>query len=614
MKISIIIVVFFVVCYPIGLAQVDINNKILLAQSFEQAGDFDKAIDLYEEIFSIQPHNYQVFESLNRVYLQAKKYDKSIKLIESKIKANASDVNLYGLLGSTYYLKGDEKKAFDIWEEGIKIAPENSMHYRIIANFAIQRRSFDKAVEYLKRGKSISQNPDIFSYDLANLFSLLMRYKEAAEEYCFLLNVQPSQLSVIENRILSYSNKPNALNETIEAIESWRKKDNIGFQYLLARLYVEAKLFEKAFLLYNKIDEQQQNNGLELYNFAQLLYREGEYSLAVKVYEDIIIKYPQSQYVSSSKLGLAKSLESILESEIHSQSPPWKPLNKSLIIDSSRTKKVVSSYLEIANLFPNSEVAIEAYFRIGMIFFTMQNNTNEAKKYFEKILSDSPMSRFAIESSEQLGKIYLVDGDLEKSKSYFENILKNGRASEERKNYANYQLAKLNFYLGNFGEARTILSNVTSNLKDNSANDAIELSIILNTSFNDSSNLAKFGMAEFLTEQKKFLESSALYSQISSDPNAFVLYQICKIRESEVEIAMDNYDKAITLLEKISLEAEKNIYADKALYLMGKIYQYGNKNFTKAIEYYEKLLTKFPNSLYLDDARDKIKELRDKLS
>lgn len=598
----------------LGFTQVDINNKIMLAQSFEQVGDFDKAIGLYEEIFSVQPHNYQVFESLNRVYLQAKKYDNSIKLIESKIKSNQGDVNLYGMLGSTYYLKGDEKKAFDIWEEGIKIAPDNSMQYRIIANFAIQRRAFDKAVDFLKRGKAIAQNPDIFSYDLANLFSLLMRYKEAAEEYCFLLNLQPAQLNAIENRILSYSNKPNALKETIEAIENWRKKDNISFNYLLARLYVEAKSFDKAYALYIKIDEQQKSKGQELYNFAQVLYNEEEYSLASKVYEDIINKYPQSQYASSSKLGFVKSLESILESEINSESPSWKPLNKSFIVDSSRTKKVINSYIEIASLYPNSEVAFEAFFRIGKINHTMQKNIDEAKKYFEKILNDAPMSRFAIESAEQLGKIYLIEGSLEKSKSYFESIVKNGRASEERKNYANYQIARINFYLGKFEEARTILGNVISNLKDNSANDAIELSILLNTTISDSSNLAKFGKAEFLTEQKKFLEASELYSQISSDPNSFVLQHLCKIRQAEVELAMDNYDNSITLLEKISSEAEKNIYADKALYLMARIYQYGKRNYTKALEYYESLLAKFPNSLYLDEARDRIKELRDKLS
>jgi outer membrane protein assembly factor BamD (BamD/ComL family) len=81
-----------------------------------------------------------------------------------------------------------------------------------------------------------------------------------------------------------------------------------------------------------------------------------------------------------------------------------------------------------------------------------------------------------------------------------------------------------------------------------------------------------------------------------------------------MEIAMDNYDKSIALLTGIADETVKNIYADKALYLIGRIYQFGINNVPKAVEIYEKLLAKFPDSLYLDEAREEIKKLRNKLS
>ena len=177
MKIAIIATITFVILNQSIVSQVDINNKIMLAQSFEQAGDYDKAAVLFEEIYSLQPQNYQVFESLNRVYVQAKKYESSVKLIESRLKQNSKDINLYGMLGTTYYLMGDEQKAYETWERGIRISPENQMNYRVIANYAIQRRVFDKAIEYFKKGKAVSQNPDLFSYDLANIYSLTMQFK-----------------------------------------------------------------------------------------------------------------------------------------------------------------------------------------------------------------------------------------------------------------------------------------------------------------------------------------------------------------------------------------------------------------------------------------------------
>src|SRR3989339_2042192 len=111
MKITYLTIITFLFFGSTILPQVDINNKIMLAQSFEQAGDYDKAAKLFEEIYSLQPQNYQIFESLNRVYVQSKKYESSAKLIESRIKNSPQDVNLYGMLGTTYYLMGDEQKA-----------------------------------------------------------------------------------------------------------------------------------------------------------------------------------------------------------------------------------------------------------------------------------------------------------------------------------------------------------------------------------------------------------------------------------------------------------------------------------------------------------------------
>lgn len=597
-----------------ALSQIDINNKIMLAQSYEQAGDYEKAAVLFEEIYTLQPNNYQVFESLVRVYIQFKKYESAVALIQSKIKSNPLDINLYGMIGSTYYLMGDENKAYEIWEQGIKTQPDNQMSYRVIANFAIQRRAFDKAIEYLNRGKAVSQNPELFSYDLANIYSLTMQYKEAAEEFCILLEKQPSQLSAIENRILTYSNKPSALSQTIEVIEKWKRKDNPSFDYLLARLYVEAKSFDKAYSLYLKIDEKQNNKGAELYNFAQLVFNEGEYELTAKVYEDIVKKYPQSQFSAGSKLGYAKTLEAILEKEYAARYPSWKPLSQPISIDSIKVINVIKSYEDLTSIYPNSEIAFESYFRIGKLYFTRLNNLIRAKGYFEKILSNASMSRFAVESSEQLGRIYLIEGNLGSAREKLEWIASNGRASEENRNFANYNLARLDFYEGNFETAKSQLSKVIAQLKDNIANDAIELSLLLNTASGDSSDLAKFGKAEFFCDQRKFKEAAELYSNIADDPNAFILHHICKINQAEAELAMDNFDKSIELLIKITDEAEKNIYADKALYLTARIYEFGKNNIPKAIECFESLLAKFPNSLYLDDAREAIKELKNKLS
>ncbi|MDP2365036.1 MAG: tetratricopeptide repeat protein [Ignavibacteria bacterium] len=238
----------------------------------------------------------------------------------------------------------------------------------------------------------------------------------------------------------------------------------------------------------------------------------------------------------------------------------------------------------------------------------------EAEKNLKIITDDYPMSKFASLAFIELGNIKMQQAKLDEAEKHFQSVVKLQRANPEDKSFANYQLARIFSFRNNFESARNNLITVMGNLKDNIANDAIELSILLNTAKNDSSNLSLYCSAEFLTEQKRFNEAKEMYLQLSQNPQAFVFNSIAKLRTAEMLTAKDDYLNAISNLTIIVDEAEKNIYADKALYLQGQIYQFGLKDSAKAVESYESLLAKFPKSLYLDEARQNIIELKKKLS
>ncbi|RPI65699.1 MAG: hypothetical protein EHM47_18360, partial [Ignavibacteriales bacterium] len=104
-----------------------------------------------------------------------------------------------------------------------------------------------------------------------------------------------------------------------------------------------------------------------------------------------------------------------------------------------------------------------------------------------------------------------------------------------------------------------------------------------------------------------------IFKEIASDQQGFVLQHRAKLKEAEIELAAGRIEESILLLQEISSENEKNIFADKALFLLGKLYQYGLKDDIQASEMYESLLAKFPNSLYLDEAREEIIKIREKV-
>lgn len=594
-------------------SQQDMMNRFMLGQNYEQAGEFEKAKQIFEELYQQQSENFQFFDAINRIYIQLKEYDKSIIIIEQKLNKNQQDINLYGLLGKTYYLQGDEQRAFETWDEALKIFPENPTSYRTMANYAIERRAFEKAIEYLSKGKTVTEDPRIFSFDLANIYSLTMRYKDAAREYCFLIASHPNQYPLIESKILSYINKPDALEQTIDVVEDYDKGDLLEFDYLLARLMMEKDELDKAFEIYLEIDEKKNNLGADLYNFANFAYMEKEYELASKVFNEVIKRYPNSPVISSAKLGYAKTMEGALNKKYDENDNSWKPFYKLNEINSEEVEKVVSAFNELAEKYPHTDVAGESLLRIGNIYLYRKNDLTSAEKYFNLLIKDYRNSQFVFDAYKELAEINLIRDNLNSAEQNLSKIVESNRAGEDQKNLARYKLAKVKFYQGDISSAKNLLNNILNNLKDNIANDAIDLSLLLNTNMNDSSNLLIFAKAEKLLAQGKYEEASTLFKEISSNQQGFVLQHRAKLRTAEIEIANGSLDESISVLLEISSDKERNIYADKALFLLGRIYQYGLKDDIKASEMYESLLAKFPNSLYLDDAREEIIKIRDKV-
>jgi len=328
--------------------------KLSLAESYERSGDLVNAAKIYEELHQLAPRNNLYFESLNRTYVSLKNYAASVNLIETELSHRPMDISLYGLLGSTYYLIGNEEKAYQVWDEPFTFLEPNPIHYRVIANYALERRAFEKAIDIYIKGKEIAEDKTIFSYDLALLYSITMQFEKAAEEYCFILMFDPGQLENVKSKLIASTNNPNALKLAIDVVERYAGEDNLSIMYLLAKLNIENKDFEKAYKLYLEIDKKFSKQGMELYGYADFLYREDEYELSGLVYEKIIELYPNTQLIPLAKLGYAKSSEAILMKEYLKELPVWKPYFEIKPFESGDVEVVIDAFTEVAQLYNNT--------------------------------------------------------------------------------------------------------------------------------------------------------------------------------------------------------------------------------------------------------------------
>lgn len=587
-------------------------NQYMLAEQYEQIGDFSKAIEILEQLYQRQSHNQNYFNKLYNLYLLTKRYETAIRLIEHQQSKNPEDLTYYGLLGSVYYLMGNINLAKEKWEIPIKKDPSNPHIYKMMANYAIERRAFEIAIEYLIAGKNKSSDKTIFSLELSELFFITMQYESAIKQLCELLLKNPEMYSLVENRIFVYLNNPDVIIDAIKIVDKYQNQ-GISFKNLLAKLYTESKEFTKAFDLYKEIEKLQPTEGQQLLNYAYFLTNENEIFLAQKVFEYIYNTTENRHFKAAAKLGLAKTLESNLWSEFYKSNDVWKKYYKTKYFLEAETKKAVESFEKIIELYKHSDLAIESLYSLGRIKSHIDNQTHKAESIFNEIISNYPTSRFYGKSLLELALLKIKSNDLSEAEKLLKKLESTLIPFNDENWTALFYLTKLYTLKGDFSLASENLRKITDYTKNDLTNDALEYSLLFNTSQNDSLNLIKFTESEILIIQQKFYEAQINFDEILKNSHSLVLSQFAKLKSAEMDIALNNYSSAKKKLVEIYNIKGKSIFSDKALYLKAKISEYGLNDPLKAIEYHQILLMEFPNSIYVNESREELKRLNNKI-
>jgi tetratricopeptide (TPR) repeat protein len=169
MKMKITILILVVLIFTVQAQQRN-DQKFSLAQSYEQIGDYNSSVKLYEELYQSDPSNSQYIDALYRIYTQLKNYAALVNILDERIKQKPDDIETYGMLGSTYYLMGNEEKASEVWNEPFKSGNVNPVFYRVVGNYAVDRRAFEIAINLYEQGKNASDDKVLYAFDLARLY------------------------------------------------------------------------------------------------------------------------------------------------------------------------------------------------------------------------------------------------------------------------------------------------------------------------------------------------------------------------------------------------------------------------------------------------------------
>lgn len=587
------------------------QNIVRLAQAFEQQGDYERALQLYQDLYSKDTNNYPYFDALRRMYVQVKNYDEAIVLSNRRLRTTPFDYTLKANIGTLYAMSGKQAEAESVWNSILQSSNKNQMFFRAVANEQANQRLFDQAIATYLRGRNEIGDRFIFANELGYLYSFMMDYENSIREYLKMIQQNELQFDFVQSRLSAIVTRNEGLHAAVKVVDGEvNSRQTIPLLRIQLWLYMEENRYTDAFTVAKKIETLVNSNGVEIFQFAERVFREKEYIISAQAYQLALNGRLPVQHKPQAKFGFARCMEE-LSARGDSVASLRRKNNISMLETQPTFSGAIDLYAQLAKEFPFSNIAANSLYRIGMIRYKQLFDLDGALTMFDSVLTLSPAGPMIPTVLSTIGDINIAQGKLDDAQKRFTMMSTSPYSNHEQQSLARFRLAELQFFQHNFDSTLAALQPLTQNLKADETNDALILQyFITENQFQFRDALKQFARAELLMRQFKISQARNEFTAIVNIYPAAPLADDALIRTAECQIQLGQFHQALAsyqqLLNDFTLSTEK----DKTYFRIGELYQMFLNDKQKAIKAYEVILEQYPFSLFVDEARKRIRLLR----
>jgi tetratricopeptide (TPR) repeat protein len=601
---------FFIAVLLLGFSTVSgqrkpsaLQTKSSLALRYYNAKDYEKAVPLLYDIYKTS-YSTTYFRFYINSLIQLEKYEEAERKIQKEIKKQRTPKpELY--IGWGYLLKveGKVNESVQKYNEAIKKIANNKGQYLTVANAFLSWGEYEHAKKTYLRGREKLAGKR-FSYELARVYSYLRDYKNMMEEYLNLLRESPKQLPRIQSSLSSAMRLDidNELREKfrIQVLKRIQTEPQIiGYNRLLIWFLLQEKKFSSALRQSIALDQRTGEEEVQILQLGSMALKNKIYAEAKKAFEYILAKGEGNSYYSKAYLLNLHTLYLQFTTEFPD--------------DIEQGKKLAFNFNVGLDFLGISPATISLILENAHLQAFYLNQTDAAIEILErglKIPRLKPVQWGKLKT--ELADIYVYSNDPWEATLIYSQVIE-GNKKNSLGDEVKLKKAKLGYYLGNFSWAKAQLDVLKASTSKLTANDAMELSLLINSNLNEDTTaipLQMFARADLLFFRNKDSLALATLDSISEKFPYNTLVDNILFRKAKIEISQQNYKQAATYLEKIIDEFSYELLADDALFMLAEIYHYNLNDGEKAKKLYKEMLTQFPGSVFTDESREKYRELR----
>ncbi|MFQ6609299.1 MAG: tetratricopeptide repeat protein, partial [Fidelibacterota bacterium] len=467
----------------------------------------------------------------------------------------------------------------------------------------------DEGVEYLHKFRNLSGNPQFYSLEMGTYFSLQMSWENSIDEYLNYLSGRSPQFSIVSERILSMPEDENIQSMIRQKLETSPLSDA---KFILSDLYFKNREFKKAYdvLISNHASDER------LLKFGDDLLFVKEFDLADSVMNNILLTSKDEKVLESAIFKIAqiyedRTLRSLNLLPISGLfrgnqffASPFLRIDESQSLAIYKAMSIYDSLKTVTN-------SIEAAFKLGEIRFRALNDLDGAENQFNELILISGTHPFKLKSFIRTIDILLAKGDLSGAETKITDALKNSSFVRSLGRDANSELEmklmQVYFYEGKLEELDSLSAIMMKNLPSGNdrVNDILELSGLSISLKNNEDFFNQFAEVQLKIHQNKRTEairSLQELTEIEKSPNlGLVYYQYAQLLLLQGETSRT--------LEMLDLIPGDSPYASLGLIMKGEVEDYILNDLSTSIDTYLLFLEKYPDSIYYDDIRMRLREL-----
>jgi tetratricopeptide (TPR) repeat protein len=582
------------------------NEKIELAQEYDDKGEITKAKALYDELAG-NKKNIPVIHSRYMRLLLDNGYVKEAEDYVDKVLKYYPENFIYRLdAGITYLRQGKDENAHKYFEDVIEEVKTDPYKVRIVASHFIKNELIEEAVEVYEAGRDTDSDVGQYALELANVYRRLNEKDKMIEEYLKYAEQDQSHVNYVKNVLQNVLTEEEDLLSLADKLFAYVQEypDKQLYNELLIWVNLQQKNFYGAFIQAKAIDRRNRSEGEKVMEVAAIAMENQDYRNALKMYDYLIEKYPKSAtYIIASRMKI-KAREELVKTDY--------PVSQEEIVNLINDYQVFIDE-NMQSPVGTNNTTLEAMRSQALLYAFYLDEKEKAIEILQRVVDNSKAKReLKAMCKLDLGDIYLLIDQSWESTLLYSQVEKAHK--EEPVGYeAKLRNAKLSYYKGEFSLAQEHLDVLKLATTREIANDAMSLSILIqNNTVLDTTDQAmkEYAGVELLLFQNNPNEAMfKLDSMLKSSPSHSLADEIHWLM-AKITMQMGKFEESLEHLDVIEKSYNYDILGDDALYMKGKIYEEQLKEKDEAMEVYASFLKEYPGSIYVADVRKRFRALR----